>query len=32
VLAFLRDGFVNAMAIAGCRMVADIDAALLRPE
>ncbi|MEP6759111.1 MAG: alpha-hydroxy acid oxidase, partial [Actinomycetota bacterium] len=31
VLGFLRDGFVNAMAIAGCRTVADIDAGLLRP-
>ena len=29
VLGFLRDGFVNAMAIAGCRTVADIDAGLL---
>ena len=29
--AFLRDGFVNAMANAGCRTVADIDAGLLRP-
>ena len=31
VLAFLRDGFVNAMANAGCRTVADIDVSLLRP-
>ncbi len=31
VLGFLRDGFVNAMANAGCRTVADIDAGLLRP-
>jgi 4-hydroxymandelate oxidase len=31
VLGFLRDGFVNAMANAGCRAVADIDAGLLQP-
>jgi len=31
VLGFLRDGFVNAMANAGCRDVADIDAGLLQP-
>ena len=31
VLGFLRDGFVNAMANAGCRTVADIDAGLLQP-
>lgn len=31
VLRFLRDGFVNAMANAGCRIVADIDAGLLQP-
>ena len=30
VLGFLRDGFLNAMAIAGCRTVADIDAGLLQ--
>ena len=28
VLAFLRDEFVNAMANAGCRTVAEIDAGL----
>jgi len=32
VLGFLRDGFVNAMANAGCRTVPDIDAGLLRPS
>ena len=31
VLGFLRDGFVNAMANAGCRSVAEIDAGLLQP-
>ena len=31
VLGFLRDGFVNAMANAGCRTIADIDAELLSP-
>jgi len=31
VLGFLRDGFVNAMANAGCRTVADIEASLLMP-
>jgi 4-hydroxymandelate oxidase len=31
VLGFLRDGFVNAMANAGCRTVADIDPGLLQP-
>ena len=31
VLGFLRDGFVNAIANAGCRTVADIDAGLLHP-
>jgi 4-hydroxymandelate oxidase len=31
VLGFLRDGFVNAMANAGCRTLADIDAGLLQP-
>jgi isopentenyl diphosphate isomerase/L-lactate dehydrogenase-like FMN-dependent dehydrogenase len=31
VLAHLRDGFVNAMANAGCRSVADIDRDLVRP-
>ena len=31
VLGFLRDGFVNAMANAGCRTVADIRRDLVRP-
>jgi isopentenyl diphosphate isomerase/L-lactate dehydrogenase-like FMN-dependent dehydrogenase len=31
VLRFLRDGFVNAMANAGCRTVADIARDLVRP-
>src|SRR5262245_3055537 len=31
VLAFLRDGFVSAMANAGCRTVADITRELVRP-
>jgi isopentenyl diphosphate isomerase/L-lactate dehydrogenase-like FMN-dependent dehydrogenase len=31
VLGFLRDGFVNAMANAGCRTVADIRRELVRP-
>jgi isopentenyl diphosphate isomerase/L-lactate dehydrogenase-like FMN-dependent dehydrogenase len=31
VLGFLRDGFVNAMANAGCRTVPDIRRDLVRP-
>jgi len=31
VLSFLRDGFVNAMANAGCRSVAEITRDLVRP-
>ena len=32
VLGHLRDGFVSAMANAGCRSVDEIDDTLLHPE